>query len=178
MQAQLDVFDHAYNTQRGHQSLEDRMTPQEAWDATPAAEPLELGQWKELSTKPGPSQAQVALGVQAGSERVARQLAAARTPPEPAKLSATLRSELMGESGSHVLRANKNRCLRVAGVEIYLGKLLRSTVVNVVWDPTDLMVLSMEGELVAKFDYPFPQGVKYLSLKHATEKFQNMPDPV
>ncbi|MGP5599615.1 IS481-like element ISAar28 family transposase [Glutamicibacter arilaitensis] len=178
LQAQLDVFDHAYNTQRGHQSLEDRMTPQEAWDATPAAEPLELGQWKELSTKPGPSQAQVALGVQAGSERVARQLAAARTPPEPAKLSATLRSELMGESGSHVLRANKNRCLRVAGVEIYLGKLLRSTVVNVVWDPTDLMVLSMEGELVAKFDYPFPQGVKYLSLKHATEKFQNMPDPV
>ena len=91
---------------------------------------------------------------------------------------AALRSELMGESGSHVLRANKNRCLRVAGVEIYLDKLLRSTVVNVVWDPTDLMVLSMEGELVAKFDYPFPQGVKYLSLKHAMAKFQNMPDPV
>lgn len=77
-----------------------------------------------------------------------------------------------------MLRANKNRCLRIDGVEIYLGKLLRSTVVNVVWGPTDLMVLNMDGELVAKFDYPFPQGVKYLSLKHATAKFQNMPDSV
>ncbi|RBM02620.1 hypothetical protein C1H84_04060 [Glutamicibacter soli] len=30
LQAQVDVFDQAYNTQRGHQSLEDRCTPQEA----------------------------------------------------------------------------------------------------------------------------------------------------
>lgn len=178
LQAQLDVFDQAYNTQRGHQSLEERMTPQEAWDATAVAEPLEIGQWKELSTKPGPSEAALAVCLQAGGEREAQRMAVARTPPEPVKLSGTLPSEHTGESGNQVLRANKNRCLRVAGVEIYLGKLLRSTMVNVVWDPTDLMVLGINGELVAKFDYPFPQGVKYLSLRHATVRFQNMPDPV
>lgn len=80
LQAKLDVFDQAYNTQRGHQSLEERMTPQEAWNATPVAEPLEPGQWKELSTKPGPNQAQLAVGIQAGGEGGAQQMAAAKNP--------------------------------------------------------------------------------------------------
>lgn len=38
LQAQLDAFDAYYNTEREHQSLP-RMTPQEAWDATPIAIP-------------------------------------------------------------------------------------------------------------------------------------------
>lgn len=120
------------------------MTPQEAWDATAVAGPLELGQWQELSTKPETSQAELAVSIQAGGEREAQQKAAAGVSSEPVKLSGTLRSTMM----------------------------------NVVWSENDLMVLSMDGELVAKFDYPFPQGMKYLSLRHATAKFQNMADPV
>jgi len=38
LQAQLDAFDAYYNTEREHQALP-RMTPQEAWDATPVATP-------------------------------------------------------------------------------------------------------------------------------------------
>lgn len=37
MQALVDEFDHIYNTQRPHQALPDRMTPKQAWDATPVA---------------------------------------------------------------------------------------------------------------------------------------------
>lgn len=37
LQAQIDVFDHYYNTEREHQALVPSMTPQEAWDATPRA---------------------------------------------------------------------------------------------------------------------------------------------
>lgn len=37
LQAQVDVFDEYYNTQREHQGLPPGMTPQEAWDATPTA---------------------------------------------------------------------------------------------------------------------------------------------
>lgn len=37
LQAQIDAFDHYYNTEREHQSLEPGTTPQEAWNATPKA---------------------------------------------------------------------------------------------------------------------------------------------
>lgn len=39
LQALVDEFDQIYNTQRGHQGLPGRITPQTAWEATPPAEP-------------------------------------------------------------------------------------------------------------------------------------------
>lgn len=175
LQAQVDIFDQAYNTQRGHQSLEERCTPQEAWDATEAVEPLAEGEWVKLSTTPSPT---IAESILATTFEDTSQAAgtAPETTPEPVKLSATLRAELMEPAGSQLMRVNKNRCLKVAGVQLYLGKLLRSTMVKVLWDQAELMVISLEGELITKYDYPFPAGVTYLSLRHAKEKFQNMPD--
>ncbi|MET4706122.1 putative transposase [Frigoribacterium sp. UYMn621] len=38
LQEQVDQFDHIYNTQRPHQGLPGRLTPQAAWDATPVAD--------------------------------------------------------------------------------------------------------------------------------------------
>jgi putative transposase len=39
LQKQIDQFDHIYNTERGHQALPGRITPQMAWEATPKATP-------------------------------------------------------------------------------------------------------------------------------------------
>jgi hypothetical protein len=39
LQAQVDAFDHVYNTERPHQGLPGRVTPQVAWEATATAEP-------------------------------------------------------------------------------------------------------------------------------------------
>jgi len=39
LQAQVDAFDVVYNTQRPHQGLPGRLTPQATWDATPVAQP-------------------------------------------------------------------------------------------------------------------------------------------
>jgi putative transposase len=39
LQEQVDAFDVIYNTQRPHQGLPGRITPQEAWEATPKVEP-------------------------------------------------------------------------------------------------------------------------------------------
>jgi transposase InsO family protein len=39
LQAQVDAFDRIYNTERPHQGLPGRATPQQAWDATPPADP-------------------------------------------------------------------------------------------------------------------------------------------
>ncbi|WP_431710484.1 DDE-type integrase/transposase/recombinase [Glutamicibacter uratoxydans] len=173
LQAQVDVFDQAYNTQRGHQALEGRCTPQEPWDATEVAQPLTDGEWVKLSTTPSPTitEATLATMTQVTDQAVTTVPQAA---PEPVKLSATLRAEVMEPAGSQLMRANKNRCLKIAGVQLYLGKLLRSTMVQVTWDQEELMVVSMDGELITKYDFPFPAGVTYLSLKHATAKFQNM----
>ena len=38
LQAQVDAFDHIYNTERPHQGLPGRVTPLTAWEATPKAE--------------------------------------------------------------------------------------------------------------------------------------------
>ncbi len=38
LQAQVDAFDHIYNTERPHQGLPGRITPRTAWEATPKAE--------------------------------------------------------------------------------------------------------------------------------------------
>lgn len=39
LQEQVDTFDVIYNTERPHQGLPGRITPQQAWDAVPVAEP-------------------------------------------------------------------------------------------------------------------------------------------
>jgi putative transposase len=39
LQEQVDRFDVIYNTERPHQALPGRITPQQAWDATPKADP-------------------------------------------------------------------------------------------------------------------------------------------
>lgn len=39
LQAQVDEFDRIYNTERPHQGLPGHVTPQQAWDATPVADP-------------------------------------------------------------------------------------------------------------------------------------------
>lgn len=38
LQAQVDAFDHIYNTERPHQGLPGRITPHAAWEATPKAD--------------------------------------------------------------------------------------------------------------------------------------------
>lgn len=39
LQAQVDEFDRIYNTERPHQALPGRITPQQAWEQTPKADP-------------------------------------------------------------------------------------------------------------------------------------------
>jgi transposase InsO family protein len=55
LQAQVDTFDQIYNTQRPHQSLPGRITPQAAWDATPVAAPPRPKPPAPVAVAPGPS---------------------------------------------------------------------------------------------------------------------------
>jgi transposase InsO family protein len=54
LQAQIDAFDHIYNTERPHQGLPGRVTPQTAWEATPKAETPRPKPVRALFDRPAP----------------------------------------------------------------------------------------------------------------------------
>lgn len=55
LQVQVDAFDLIYNTQRPHQALPGRVTPQVAWDATPKAEAPRPKQDRPRFERPAPA---------------------------------------------------------------------------------------------------------------------------
>lgn len=55
LQAQVDEFDHIYNTQRPHQGLPGRVTPLIAWEATPKADPPRPKPDRPIYEEPVPS---------------------------------------------------------------------------------------------------------------------------
>ncbi|WP_418005940.1 integrase core domain-containing protein [Mycobacterium sp. PDNC021] len=54
LQAQVDEFDHIYNTERPHQGLPGRVTPSTAWEATPKADPPRPKPDRPLFDRPAP----------------------------------------------------------------------------------------------------------------------------
>ncbi|MDF2585625.1 MAG: response regulator of citrate/malate metabolism, partial [Mycobacterium sp.] len=54
LQAQVDAFDHIYNTERPHQGLPGRVTPLTAWEATPKAEAPRPDLDRPLFDRPAP----------------------------------------------------------------------------------------------------------------------------
>jgi putative transposase len=55
LQAQVDAFDHIYNTERPHQGLPGRVTPLAAWEATPKTDPPRPKPDRPVYEVPGPS---------------------------------------------------------------------------------------------------------------------------
>ncbi|WP_425590828.1 integrase core domain-containing protein [Mycobacterium sp. AMU20-3851] len=58
LQAQVDAFDHIYNTERPHQGLPGRVTPLTAWEATPTADPPRPAIDRQTYARPVPSRYQ------------------------------------------------------------------------------------------------------------------------
>lgn len=54
LQAQVDAFDHIYNTERPHQGLPGRVTPLAAWEATPKADAPRPKPVRPLFDRPAP----------------------------------------------------------------------------------------------------------------------------
>jgi len=66
LQAQVDAFDHVYNTERPHQGLPGRVTPMVAWDATEKAEaprPTRERFSRPAAARPRPAPAPVSVPV-------------------------------------------------------------------------------------------------------------------
>lgn len=126
LQAQVDAFDHIYNTERGHQALPGRVTPQTAWDATQKAE--------APRPKPEPPLA---------AETVVRRF---RTPPAPKDLPAGTTVKKLTSYGSFML----------GGVHYKVGGPHGFQYVLVIVEGEKITVADLDGEILIEHTRPAP----------------------
>lgn len=173
LQEQLDEFDQYYNHERTHQALEGRCTPYEAYTSMPVADPPAAANAIEHSTKP---RAHFSERAQPSPPVLVEEtilVPEASAPVASLNLRSTLHAAQIGVAGEQQMKMNKNNCLVIDGTMVYFTKVMRNATVWVHWGNGELLVVSQQGELVAKYAYPFEAGVKYLGLKNAIKKFQN-----
>ena len=126
LQAQVEAFDHIYNTERPHQGLPGRVTPHLAWQATEKAE----------APRPKPEQP---MFVQSAAKRL-------RPTPVPTDLPA----------GTHVKKLASNGTFTLAGVIYMVGGQYGFQQVLVITDGDKITVADLEGEILAEHARPAP----------------------
>jgi transposase InsO family protein len=126
LQAQVDAFDHVYNTQRPHQGLPGRVTPQTAWQATAKADP----------PRPQPDPAVL---VQALARHRRRVLALEELP-----------------AGARVRRLSGTGTFMLAGVQYKVDGLYGFEDVVVVVDGDTITVADLQGEVLIEHTRPAP----------------------
>lgn len=132
LQAQVDAFDHIYNTQRPHQALPGRVTPLTAWQATPQADPPRPTPHRPVYEAPVPS-------------RYPRP----RTQP-PADLPADTRIRTVSTSGTIRL----DSVFYKVDVDHAFEQVLVAT------DGDKIIITDLQGEILAKHTQPAP-GIQY-----------------
>jgi transposase InsO family protein len=126
LQAQVDAFDHIYNTERPHQGLPGRVTPQVAWKATAKTE--------APRPKPDPP-----LFVQAATRRL-------RPAPAPEDLPA----------GTTVRKLTSAGTFWLAGVNYLVGGPYGFQQVLVITDADKITVADLDGEILIEHTRPGP----------------------
>jgi putative transposase len=133
LQAQVEAFDHVYNTQRPHQGLPGRATPAQAWRATPEADP----------PRPQPPTAAV---VTPGEQ-----------PPTPPP-----RPTWHQTPGEHLLKIRADGNIIVHQVAYRIGKRHIGKHVHVIHDTERISFCdTTTGELLIEHPLPAP-GVKHV----------------
>lgn len=133
LQAQVDAFDHIYNTQRPHQGLPGRVTPLTAWEATP----------KTDAPRPKPHLTWLDRPVQARQRHP-------QTPP-PADLPADTRVRKVSSAGT----VNVDYVFYKLDVDHAFKQVL------VVTNDDKITVTDFDGEILAEHTRPAP-GVRYV----------------
>ena len=163
LQEHMDRFDALYNTQRPHQGLPGRVTPQQAWDATPVADP------------PRPWHVDGPL-----MPAVLRPPAATPLQIEPeVKLSGSYKPT--SGQGHHRLKVYSNGTVRFNEVVYSLSTRMAFRTVGVYWDVEEIIFMDAEGQVIAEFAWP-KKDINHVGMKSARKAFPPMtertsPDP-
>lgn len=144
LQAQVEEFDYIYNTQRPHQGLPGRTTPQQAWDATPAAEPP--------ISAPG----------------VLRTISTRRPTPKPTTPSSTppgrreLHQQVSVAEALRTTTVRRNGTIRARHTEFLVGRQYAGETAYVLYHAKTLEFFDQHGTYIAEADWP-DAGIKYVS---------------
>lgn len=139
LQGYVDEFDQEYNTGRGHQGLPERMTPQQAWNATPVADPPRP---RPATTAPILPQPPILTPTTPTAEQPA--------PKRP------------GSYGNAIRRVRNKGAISLHGIEFGVGGRLHGQDVHVDWDDDGVMIADLNGEILISHPWP-PAGTKYVS---------------
>jgi len=171
LQSQVDRFDLIYNTQRPHQSLPGRITPQQAWDATTPAQSPRRPRVPPLEPLPLPE----AQGH--GPKQEQEQEQPDHEPqPQPVQAMTAAAVKVTGSlltseaTGASQLKVYSNGTVRFNKVVHSLTTRMASRVVIIHWDVETIMFATVEGEVIAVFGWPEP-GVKHVGMKSAQRVF-------
>jgi len=135
LQAQVDAFDHVYNTERPHQGLPGRITPLAAWEVTPKADPPRPKPDRPIHKPPVP--------------------ALQRRPKPPADLPAGTRVRTVSTAGT----TNVDKVFYKIDVEHAFRQVLVVSDGNQTGDT--IIITDFEGEILAEHTRPAP-GIGYV----------------
>ena len=184
LQAQVDRFDVIYNTERPHQGLPGRITPQRSWDATAVAEaprPKPVSALPKPKPKPKPTAlAPLPLPVLVAEPRA---VVAAEAPDCPAPVrriepvSGTGAAGKIGGSiahpaatGSQKLKVYPNGVVSLGRILFSLTKRMGGRIVIADWDLEGVIFASLDGEIIAEYDWP-TEGATYVGMGKARTRF-------
>ena len=140
LQHQVDQFDHIYNTQRPHQGLPGRLTPQQAWDATPVTDP----------PRPHPTPTEITI-------------------PEPATATprpATTPAGATAPTAGHILKVRGGGSVKVKKTAYQIGSNHAGTLVRTAINGNRIdFIDTLTGEVLAEHLLA-PPGTRYVSNGH------------
>lgn len=149
LQGFVDAFDQIYNTERPHQSLPGRITPAQAWAATPTAEPPRPHTSDEPITPGGPPPPTTTEEDQANKRRRAR-----------AKI---------GDTGQTQRRIDINGVVSLAGWGFLVSKTQAHHTITACWDEQNVWFITTNGEVLAHYPWPDPTN-RYVTYHDPTTK--------
>ncbi len=162
LQAQVDAFDHVYNTQRPHQGLPGRITPLAAWNATPKTDP----------PRPRPDQPLYDLPLL--GHPVPRY--GHRSTPEPSTTPAP--TDL--PAGTSVKKLASNGALKLGRVTYMVGGPYGFQQVLVITDGEatgdKITVADLDGEILIEHTRPAP-GITYVGNGRPRGPRPSKPEP-
>lgn len=148
LQEQVDRFDLIYNTERPHQGLPGRITPQQAWDATAVAEP------------PRPKPAPVTPIVPASTtETTAHDSSAAADSATRPRQASTVR---IGDQGHREMTVRPNGTVQLRKIRFQITSRMAGQRIHAVWDHAGVVFANSSGEVIAEHLWP-PKGTSYVS---------------
>lgn len=169
LQSQVDQFDYIYNTLRPHQGLPDRITPQQAWDATPVAEPptSKPGLVRTIeTTQPAPRPATPRPATPVAAPTAAAASPHRRDLDRKLHVAEGLRTTTVRHNGT--VRARRTSSFTSAAP--YAGR-----TVHVLYHPTTIEFFDRHGTLITEAAWPAP-GINYVSTTTTTTETPSVTD--